>query len=61
VSGAMTVAEAAEYLKLHPNTIRAMWRDGVLRGGQYKRAIRLDRESVLAFHRGDAARTGTDP
>jgi excisionase family DNA binding protein len=61
VSAVMTVREAAAYLKLHEHTIRAMWRDGILRGGQYKRAIRLDAESVLAFARGMAARTGTDP
>lgn len=48
----MTVAEVAAFLRLHPWTIRAMWKAGELEGNKRGHTIRLFTPSVVAWARG---------
>ena len=48
----VTVAEAAEMLRLDPRTIRELFRRGELAGNQCGHAIRLSREGIVRWSSG---------
>ncbi|WP_067143126.1 helix-turn-helix domain-containing protein [Mycobacterium sp. 1245852.3] len=50
----VTVAEAAEILRVHPCTVRRYLASGVIRGGRRvgPRNIRIPKEEVLALYLG---------
>ena len=48
----LTVKEAAAYLRLNIKTVREMFHDGELRGGQHGGVIRISRASVLEWSHG---------
>jgi len=48
----VTVAEAAELLRLDPRTIREMFRRGDLPGNRCGHAIRLSREGIVRWSGG---------
>lgn len=55
---ALTVRETSRALRLDPRTIRAMFRAGELEGNRRGHAIRISRESVEAWIRGQQSRPG---
>lgn len=54
---AATVTEVAEALRLHPQTIRQMIRDGRLRAVRSGRAVRIPTTEIARFLAPDAEET----
>lgn len=49
----LKVAQAARYLQIASRSVRELFFMGRLRGFCFGKAIRLDRDSVIAFGRGE--------
>ena len=49
----LKVAQAAEYLQISARSVRELFFTGRLKGFSFGKAVRLDRDSVIAFARGE--------
>lgn len=49
----LTVSEAAEYLRISPRKVRALFQQKQLSGFRVGKSIRLTRDGVLSFARGE--------
>lgn len=55
---AVDVKTAAELLDVHPETVRALIRDGKLRSVRVGRLVRIPREALTEFLSGEIAEGG---
>lgn len=53
----LKVAQAAKYLQIGPKVVRELFFTGKLRGFTIGKSVRLDRESVIRFGRGEVSAT----